>query len=69
MMGGGCNASNREEKCDVALPWWQNFWNSTFFLDEAVIFIVEGQRFVEIQKFLLPWESDVTTSPSSLLTN
>ena len=24
---------NREEKCDVRLPRWQNFWISTVFLD------------------------------------
>ena len=24
---------NKEEKCDVTLPWWQNFSISTIFLD------------------------------------
>ena len=32
-----------------------------FFLFFPAIFT--GQRFVEIQKFLLPWECDVTTFP------
>ena len=23
------NMANREEKCDVTSPWWQNFWIPT----------------------------------------